>query len=137
MNHSARDNEPSTSHSLLHSVQQGDAEGWRQIAQIYGPIIYGWARRCGCQSADAADVMQETLTSMAEALPRFQHQPDATFRGWLWVITRNKLRDQARRDRDVPEGGTEANMRLNQTADPTWEAGIADEPPSDLKSDES
>jgi RNA polymerase sigma-70 factor (ECF subfamily) len=135
-----RENEPPTSQSLLQSAQRGDAEGWRRLAQIYGPIIYGWARRCGCQSADAADVMQETLTSMTSALSRFDHsQPDATFRGWLWTITRNKLRDRARREDDLAAGGTEANLRLGQVADPRvdpMQAALSgSDPPSELASD--
>ena len=113
MNQRLRDKEPSTSASLLQSARRGDADGWRRLAQIYGPIIYGWARRCGCQSADAADVMQDTLTSMTTALSRFDHnQPDSTFRGWLWTITRNKIRDRARRSDELAAGGTEANLRL-------------------------
>jgi RNA polymerase sigma-70 factor (ECF subfamily) len=47
----------------------------------------------GFQSADAADIMQETLTAMSNALTRFESQPDTTFRGCLWTITRNKMRD--------------------------------------------
>lgn len=62
-----RDREPSTSPSLLQSAKEGRSESWRKLAQIYGPVIYGWARRCGCQAADAADVMQETLASMTTA----------------------------------------------------------------------
>ena len=135
MNHPARENEPPTSYSLLQSAQRGDPDGWRQIATIYGPVIYGWARRCGCQSADAADIMQETLTAMSGALARFENQPDTTFRGWLWTITRNKMRDQTRRQREISEGGTEANLRLHQTPDPAADALNRSEPPSDLQSD--
>ena len=140
MNQRLRDKEPSTSASLLQSARRGDADGWRRLAQIYGPIIYGWARRCGCQSADAADVMQDTLTSMTMALSRFDHdQPDSTFRGWLWTITRNKIRDRARGSDELAAGGTEANLRLQQVADPivdaTQRAIDASEPPSELESD--
>lgn len=140
MNQSQRDNEPSTSTSLLQSARRGDADGSRRLAQIYGPMIYGWARRCGCQSADAADVMQDTLTSMTTALSRFNHdQPDATFRGWLWTITRNKIRDRARHSDELAAGGTEANLRLHQVPDPISNAAEgaieASEPPSELESD--
>ena len=110
------------------------------LAQIYGPIIYGWARRCGCQSADAADVMQETLAAMTGALERFDHdQPGATFRGWLWTIARNKLRDRARRQTDQAAGGTDANLRLQQIADPAADSihlsMDSGDPPSELQLD--
>jgi RNA polymerase sigma-70 factor (ECF subfamily) len=135
-----RQDEPSTSESLLQSARRGDADGWRSLAQIYGPIIYAWARKCGCQSADAADVMQETLASVTSALSRFDHdQPGATFRGWLWTITRNKLRDRARGENELATGGTEANLRLQQVADraidPDQGSMESSEPPSELASD--
>lgn len=134
-----RDQEPTTSPSLLQSAKDGDSESWRRLAQIYGPIVYGWARRCGCQSADAADVMQETLTSMTTAMDRFDHQREgATFRGWLWTITRNKIRDRARRDDGLRAvGGTEANLNLQQVPDPDQLIGSLDdeEPPSEIASD--
>lgn len=40
--------------------------------------------------------------------------PGATFRGWLWTITRNQLRDHWRRRRRQPQasGGTTAQERL-------------------------
>lgn len=146
MNRTPRDNEPSTSASLLAAAQLGDAEGWRRLAQIYGPIIYGWARGCGCQPADAADVMQETLASMTTALSQFDHdRSGATFRGWLWTITRNKLRDRARGQREQAAGGSEANLRLQHVPDrdtePTSSTQLkldsvnAGEPPSEAASD--
>ncbi|QDT10366.1 RNA polymerase sigma factor [Planctomycetes bacterium K23_9] len=131
--------EPSTSGSLLQRARDGDADSWRRLAQIYGPIVYSWARRCGCQSADAADVMQETFAAVSAAIGRFDYErPDASFRGWLWTITRNKVRDQARRDDGHGVGGTEAQVRLGSIADQ-----VADQiamlenadPPSDLASD--
>jgi len=134
-----RDHEPSTSPSLLQSAKDGNRESWQRLAQIYGPIIYGWARRCGCQSADAADVMQETLTAMTTAMSSFDHQREgATFRGWLWTITRNKLRDRVRRGDGVGGiGGTEANLQLQQVADNRESAATieAEEPPSELAAD--
>jgi len=102
-----RDFEPATSASLLRDAQQGDPESWQKIGQLYGPIIYAWARRCGCQAADAADIMQETLTAVSRGLADFDHQRnDATFRGWLWTITRNKLRDLERRRDTGGAGGS-------------------------------
>ncbi|KAA5542305.1 sigma-70 family RNA polymerase sigma factor [Roseiconus nitratireducens] len=127
--------EPSTSASMLQRARQGDADSWKHLAHVYGPVIYGWARRCGCQQADAADVMQDTLVSVAAGLTRFDGERDgATFRGWLWTITRNKMRDRQRRaGLDAPVGGTQARLAMNQVADA---ASIdATDPPTDAASD--
>ncbi|MCD0459243.1 sigma-70 family RNA polymerase sigma factor [Roseiconus lacunae] len=125
--------EPSTSRSMLARAQNGDTESWQQLAQVYGPIIYAWARRSGCQAADAADVMQETLSAVASALQRFDHQRDgATFRGWLWTITRNKIRDHLRLlQHEEAAGGTAANLAMRQVP----EAEPLSEPPTDAASD--
>lgn len=140
---SRQDREPSTSPTLLRSAKSGNGESWRQLAQIYGPIIYGWARRCGCQEADAADVMQDTLASMASAIDTFDHSgPGATFRGWLWTITRNKLRDRARREDWAGAGGTAANLQMQQITDPSGKDSFSSDsvfesadPPSEAQSD--
>lgn len=91
--------EPSTHRSLLQRAQAGSDDGWRTLVQIYGPVVYGWIRRCGVQSADAADVMQETLMAVSQAIGRFDgDRTGATFRGWLWTIAKNKMRDRQRLD---------------------------------------
>ncbi|TWU07720.1 RNA polymerase sigma factor [Stieleria varia] len=110
--------EPSTSESLLQRARAGDSDGWHQIASVYGPIVYGWARRCGCQPADAADVMQDTFAAVARSILRFDHDRDgATFRGWLWTIARNKMRDQQRdAHHERATGGTDAMLAMQNIA---------------------
>lgn len=143
MAESTNTNEPSTSASLLQLARDGDPDGWSRLAQIYGPIVYAWARKCGCQTADAADVMQETFASVTKAIGRFDHdRPGATFRGWLWTIARNKIRDQARDDQaGLAMGGTDANLKMqNVAADPSQPPSEPpseppDEPPSENASD--
>ena len=49
----------STASSLLEQVRAGEPGAWQRIVHVYGPLVYGWARRAGLQAADAADVMQE------------------------------------------------------------------------------
>lgn len=102
--------EPSTHRSLLDRARHGDDEGWRVLVQVYGPVVYGWIRRCGVQSADAADVMQDTFLAVSKSLARFDaEQPGASFRGWLWTIAKHKLRDRQRIDaREVAPAGEEA-----------------------------
>ena len=120
--------EPSTHPSLLERARYGDDEGWQMLVQVYGPIVYRWIRRCGAQSADAADVMQETFLAVAKALPRFNlDQTGATFRGWLWTIARNKLRDRQRADQRSP-------IVLDGEA-LQWAERESSDPPSELADD--
>jgi RNA polymerase sigma-70 factor (ECF subfamily) len=107
----------STSTGLLERVQQRDADAWRRLAKLYSPLVYRWARQCGLQSNDAADVVQEVFAAVARNIDRFRHdQPQSSFRGWLWTIARNQVRLHFRRGKERPEtmGGSDANYFFQQ-----------------------
>lgn len=111
-----------------------DADAWRRLSALYAPLVYRWSRRAGLQSQDAADVVQEVFRNVATHLARFRHdRPGDSFRGWLWTITRNKVRDHFRRRAARHEDdGAAAQALLDQaaesvsddTGDPLTEAGI-------------
>lgn len=87
-----------TAPSLLAAARDGHSDAWQRMVHLYGPLIYGWCRRVGRQPADAADATQDVLVSVSRDLHRFDpHAAGATFRGWLWTITRRRLADQTRR----------------------------------------
>ncbi len=110
----------SISSSLLGHVRAQQPEAWRQLVQLFGPVVYGWCRQSGVGAADAADVAQETFRAVAGHIADFRRdRPGDSFRGWLWTIARNKIRDHFRRLQDLPaaEGGTEAQHKLAQGPD--------------------
>jgi RNA polymerase sigma-70 factor (ECF subfamily) len=117
----ASDNAPtSTSTSLLNRVKAGEAEAWERLADLYGPLVYGWCRQSGLQAEDAADVGQEVFAAVLAGVTQFRRdRPGDSFRGWLWTITRNKIRDHFRRrsGKAQAQGGTEAQQRLAQVPD--------------------
>src|SRR5262249_4453540 len=77
--------------SLLKALKAHDSQAWRWLAGLYGPLVYGWCRGRGLQPADAEDVLQEVFLTVASRIGDFRGQGEhGTFRGWLWVITRNK-----------------------------------------------
>ena len=86
----------STSLNLVQGLRNREPEAWRRLVRLYGPLVYCWGRQCGLQDNDAADIMQDVLLSISQHIDRFKHgHQDNTFRGWLWVITRNQIRDFA------------------------------------------
>ena len=110
----------STSTSLLERVKAKDPEAWERLVELYAPLIYGWCRQCSLGTEDAADIGQEVFAAVAMKLEGFRRdRPDASFRGWLWTITRNKIRDLFRRRKGEADaqGGTEAQQRLAQVPD--------------------
>lgn len=104
----------STSSGWLRKLRQGEADAWRRLVHLYGPLVYAWCRQQGLRPPDAADVVQEVYRSVTGAVADFQPTPDGSFRGWLWTITRNKLRDHFRRLPAQPPaaGGSDAQQRL-------------------------
>jgi len=110
----------SVSSGLLDRVRARQPEAWRRLVRLYGPVVYGWCRQSGIQASDAADVVQEVFQSVSTAINGFRrNRPGDSFRGWLWTITRNKLRDHFRHRQGLPaaQGGTEAQQRLAQIPD--------------------
>lgn len=83
----------STSMTLIERLRALDAESWQLLSELYSPLVYGWARQTGLQSHDAADVLQNVLMSVMRGVEKFSYdKPGASFRGWLWTITRNAVR---------------------------------------------
>jgi len=110
----------STASSLLERARARAPGAWERLIALYGPLVYGWARRCGLRSEDAADVVQEVFRAVVMHLSGFRRERVGdSFRGWLWTITQNKVRDFRRRHDGRPEavGGTEAQLRLLQFPD--------------------
>ena len=106
---------PSTSFTLIQRVRALDPEAWHALSRLYGPLVYRWARQCGLQPQDASDVAQNVFVSILRGISRFSLDlPDATFRGWLWTITRNAVREFARKQSRHPAatGGSDAGHTL-------------------------
>jgi RNA polymerase sigma-70 factor (ECF subfamily) len=114
---------PATRPTLLVRLRDPlDEQAWSQFAEIYVPLVYGFARKHGLQDADAADLTQDVLRSVSAAIGRWDYDPlKGTFRGWLFTVARNKLRDflssQARHGQGT--GDTALHTQLAQHPDRT------------------
>ncbi len=89
---------------------------------LYGPVVYGFARKRGLQDADAADLMQDVMRSVASAIGQLNYDRSrGSFGGWLFTITRNKIFSflSARRIRPQAAGDTATNQMLNSHPEAT------------------
>jgi RNA polymerase sigma factor (sigma-70 family) len=69
-----------------------DVDAWRELVQLYGRVVYGFARKRGLEDAEAAELMQEVLRSVARNAETMEHDPNrGTFHGWLFTVTHNKI----------------------------------------------
>lgn len=95
------DRNPETRLSLIGRLADPkDHQAWIEFVDIYQPLIESFATRKGLQYADAVEVAQEVLHSVADAIEGWD--PDrskGTFRGWLFRITRNLTVSRLRKNR--------------------------------------
>jgi RNA polymerase sigma-70 factor (ECF subfamily) len=111
------DESPLTRASLLVQIRDGaNHAAWREFVNLYGPVVYGFARKRGLQDADAADIVQDVLRSVSSAISRLDYdRQQGSFRGWLFTVTRNKVFNflSARRIRPQGSGDTTTNRLLD------------------------
>jgi RNA polymerase sigma-70 factor, ECF subfamily len=121
----------STSTSLLGRAKAGEDQAWRRLVDLYAPLLYEWCRRHGLRAEDASDIAQEVFAAVARSIEGFRRdRPNDSFRGWLWTITRNKIRDHFRHRKGEPDaqGGTDAQMRLAEVPEQPPDASTSSLP---------
>lgn len=108
---------PLTRVSLLVRIRDGnDREAWNQFLQVYGPVVYSFARKRGLQDADAADLMQDVMRSVSTAAKNLQYDPrKGSFRGWLFTVSRNRIFNflSKRKNQSQASGDSAEHDRIN------------------------
>jgi RNA polymerase sigma-70 factor (ECF subfamily) len=105
----------SISSSLLGRIRLFDPDAWRRLLLLFSPDVYRWARKAGLQPSDASDILQDVFRAVALNVGEFQRErPTDSFRGWLWTIAQNKIRDYYRKKGTIDQatGGTDAQQFL-------------------------
>ncbi len=83
---------------LLRIRQPQDAAAWRQFVELYAPLVYGFLRKQGLQDADAADIAQDVLRTVAARIGELEYdRARGSFRGWLFTVVHSRLADFRRR----------------------------------------
>ena len=82
--------------SLLSRIRDlEDREGWQQFFDTYWKLIYNVALKAGLTPAEADDVVQEVVLTVAKKIAEFRYDPArGSFKGWLLNTTRWKILDQ-------------------------------------------
>lgn len=108
---------PETRPSLLVRLKDpADDEAWAEFTEIYRPLICRLAGRQGLQHADAEDLAQQVLSSVARAIDRWQADPArAKFRTWLHRVAMNAIINALTRGSpDRGSGDTRLHALLDQ-----------------------
>jgi RNA polymerase sigma-70 factor (ECF subfamily) len=94
----------STRRSLVDRLANWDDQRrWQEFFDTYWKLIYSAARKSGLTDAEAQEVVQETIITVAKNIDRLRYDPAiGSFKGWLLQITRWRIADQFRKRE--PEG---------------------------------
>jgi RNA polymerase sigma factor (sigma-70 family) len=135
-----------TRRSLLSRLKNwDDQESWRVFFDTYWRLLYGVALKAGLSEAEAQDVVQEAVMSVAKQMRGFRYDPAVgSFKGWLRLITRRRIADHFRKrgrdavghvhrsDRTATGTGTierlpgPESFNLDTVWDEEWEKAIMD-----------
>ncbi len=76
----------------------GDQLRWQEFFDTYWKLIHSAARKSGLTDAEAQEVVQETVITVAKNIDKLKYDPAiGSFKGWLLQITRWRIADQFRK----------------------------------------
>jgi len=114
-----------TRQSLLSRLKDWkDRESWQDFFDTYWRLIYGVARKAGLSDAEAHDIVQETVISVARKIEGFRYDPAVcSFKSWMLQLTRWRIINQLkRRQRDAgnsPSDESEGTAPVERIPDRT------------------
>jgi RNA polymerase sigma factor (sigma-70 family) len=125
-----RNQEPvRTRRSLITRLKQWDDQAsWQEFFDTYWKLIFSVALRAGLSEAEAEDIVQDTIISVARQMPNFQYDPTrGSFKSWLFLITQRRISDHLRKVyrrvkiHQAAPGQTSRTALLERAPDPASE----------------
>jgi RNA polymerase sigma factor (sigma-70 family) len=105
-----------------------DRKHWQEFFDSYWKLIYSTARKAGLTDAEAQEVVQETIITVAKNIEKLKYDPAiGSFKGWLLQITRWRIVDQFRkREPGNAKAPRSADDRLTATIERIPDSRVAD-----------
>jgi len=94
-----------------------DQKNWHDFFETYWKLIYSVATKSGLSDAEAQDVVQETIITVAKKIDGLKYDPKlGSFKGWLLQITRWRIADQFRKREPAAAARTRRGDTSRRTA---------------------
>jgi RNA polymerase sigma factor (sigma-70 family) len=105
-----------------------DQQRWQEFFDTYWKLIYSAARKSGLTDAEAQEVVQETVITVAKNVDRLEYDPAiGSFKGWLLQITKWRIADQFRnREPEAVKCSRSQDDRLTATIERVPDSRIVD-----------
>jgi len=78
--------QPNTPVSLLDRVRRGDQVAWNEFSLQCSTMLRQWCVQWGLQTADADDLIQDTLLIVFSRIAEFRRRGAGSFRSWIRTI---------------------------------------------------
>ena len=102
-----------------------DQDSWKEFFDTYWRLIYNVAIKAGLSDAEAQDVVQETVITVAKNLKDFKTDPArGSFRAWLLKTTQWRITNQFNKRR--PDQVARAHREPGDTRETATEERIPD-----------
>src|SRR4051812_23453639 len=107
-----------TRHSLVRRLKDWeDQASWQDFFNTYWKLIYGMAIKAGLTEAEAQDVVQETVVTVAKNIKGFEAgESRGSFKAWLLKTTRWRIADQFRKRPPAPQRASNERDETARTA---------------------
>lgn len=107
-----------TRRSLLSRLKDwDDQKSWQDFFNTYWKLIYSAAIKSGLTDAEAQEVVQETVITVAKKMKEFKYDPAlGSFKGWLLTTTRWRIADQVRKRQPVAQSNQRRRDETARTA---------------------
>ncbi len=91
-----------TRSTLLERIKdRSDAPAWHEFHQLYGPLLFRYAQRCGLSRDDAEEVRDQCFEVIVRRIGAFEYdRAKGRFKGWLQRMATRKVVDLLRKRRE-------------------------------------
>lgn len=83
--------------ALIEAAASGQETAWRELVNLYSRRVFALARSRVRDPELAEEITQSVFATLAQKLPTSGYREEGKFEPWLFRITINRVRDEARR----------------------------------------